>query len=75
MSLKDRLLSHGLSVSAVAQAAGTPTAHLYNLLNRVRRPRPELAMRIEAATNGLIPAWELLGLDPPAHQPSVDVAS
>lgn len=53
-NLKERLLAGGYSVAGVAEAAGTPSAHLYNLLNRVRRPRYALAKRIESATAGLI---------------------
>ena len=63
MGMKDRILAAGLTVAEVARKAGTPTAHLYNILCGVRRPRPELAKRIEAATGGLIRATELLGLD------------
>ena len=65
MNLKDRLLASGMSVSEVAKAAGTPTPHLYNILNQVRRPRPELAMAIEAASKGVIRAAWLLGLERP----------
>lgn len=57
MGLKDRLISNGLSVAEVAKAAGTPTGHLYNILNRVRRPRYELALKIEIACNGVI-RWQ-----------------
>lgn len=66
-NLKDRILAHGMTVSEVAARAGTPTAHMYNLLNRVRRPRPELAKAIEAATHGVI-LWTEFFEDPPAVQ-------
>lgn len=60
MGLKDRITNAGLTVKQVAEAAGTPSAHLYNILNHVRRPRPELAEKIEEATQGLISAEELI---------------
>jgi transcriptional regulator with XRE-family HTH domain len=75
MNLKDRLLASGMTVAEAAGRAGTPPAHLYNILNRIRRPKPPLAKAIEAATNGVIRAAVLLELepepsDPPPHQPS-----
>jgi hypothetical protein len=66
MSMKDRLLASGQSVAEVAARAETPTAHLYNILNRVRRPRPELAMRLEIASHGVLRATELLGIESPS---------
>lgn len=63
MSMKERLLASGQTVAEVAARAETPTAHLYNILNGVRRPRPELAMKLEAASRGVLRATELLGLE------------
>jgi len=54
MNLKDRIIAQGMTVAEVAARAGTPTAHMYNLLNRVRRPRVPLAQAIETATGGVI---------------------
>ena len=68
MSLKDCLLASGQSVDEVAGRAGTPTAHLYNILAGNRRPRPELAMALEAASGGVLRASVLLGLE--GHVPS-----
>ncbi len=68
-NLKDRVLAQGMTVAEVAGRAGTPTAHMYNLLNRVRRPRPELAKSIESATGGLI-RWTEFFEDPAAVQDS-----
>lgn len=62
MDLKSLLLASGQTVAEVATRAGTPTGHLYNILNRVRRPRPELAMKLEAASKGVLRADVLLGL-------------
>lgn len=73
MSMKDRLLASGQTVAEVATRAETPTAHLYNILNGVRRPRPELAMKLEAASRGVLRATELLGLEP--HSPSSPAAA
>ena len=69
MSLKDHLLASGQSVAEVAARAGTPTPHLYNILNLVRRPRPELAMAIEVASHSVIRAAVLLGLEPLPQDP------
>lgn len=74
MSLKERILTHGLSVALVAKRANTPPAHLYNLLNRVRRPRVALAKRIEAATGGVI-RWTEFFEDAPAQEPPPVVAA
>jgi transcriptional regulator with XRE-family HTH domain len=60
MSLKDRIIAAGLTVDEVAKAAKTPSAHLYNILNLKRRPRPELAEKIERACKGVITAEELI---------------
>lgn len=67
MDLKERILANGMTVEEVAQRAGTPTAHLYNLLNRVRRPRYELAAKIESATNGIIKWTEFFETPPSIH--------
>lgn len=67
MDLKDRILASGLSVAEVARRAGTPTAHLYNLLKGIRRPRFSLAKRIEAATDGLIRWTEFFDGPVPLH--------
>ena len=72
--MKDRLLASGQTVAEVATRAGTPVAHLYNILNGVRRPRPELAMKLERASRGVLRATEILGLE--AHDsPSLPIAS
>jgi hypothetical protein len=63
-SLKDILLASGQTVYGVASRAGTPPGHLYNILNRVRRPLPPLAKAIERASNGVIRAVWLLELEP-----------
>lgn len=71
VSLKDTLLASGQTVAKVAAAAGTPPAHLYNILNRVRRPKPKLAKAIESASHGVIRAVWLMDLEPgPDHSPS-----
>lgn len=67
MTLKDRLIANGLSVKGVAERVGTPPAHLYNLLSGVRRPKYELAKKIEAATGGLIQWKEFFERDSPPH--------
>lgn len=69
MGLKDRLFAAGLTVYGLADAVKTPPAHLYNILNGVRRPRLPLAKRIEAATGGAIRAAWLLGLEEPPPFP------
>lgn len=77
MGLKDILLASGQTVAEVARRAGTPPAHLYNILNRVRRPKPALAKAIENASGGVIEAAVLLELKagpdqvpPPAEKAS-----
>jgi transcriptional regulator with XRE-family HTH domain len=68
MTLKDRITANGMTVAEVAERAGTQRPHLYNILNRVRKPRLDLALSIEAATHGLI-SWQEL-INPAATQPS-----
>ncbi len=73
--MKDRILASGQTVAEVANRAGTPVAHLYNILNRVRRPRPELAMKLEKASGGVLRATELLGLEDHGPSPSSPIAA
>jgi hypothetical protein len=55
------------TVRSLAARVGCAEAHLHCILSSVKRPRKDLALRIEAATGGAIRAWELLGLpDGPA---------
>jgi transcriptional regulator with XRE-family HTH domain len=74
MSLKERILSKGMTVAEVAARAGTPPAHLYNILNRVRKPRLDLALSIEAATGGVITWQELINPAASQDSPSLDKA-
>lgn len=67
MDLKQRIIASGLTVEAVARRAETPTSHLYNLLRGIRRPRIELAKRIELATDGLIRWVEFFDGPVPLH--------
>ena len=60
MSIKDRIIASGQTVAEVAGRAGTPTAHLYNILAGVRRPRLELAEALETACSGVVTWAEFL---------------
>jgi hypothetical protein len=65
------------SVRSLAARVPCAEAHLHCILSRLKRPLPDLAKRIEAATHGAIRAWELLGLPdgpPPVLPPHPDAA-
>ena len=70
MGLKERIIANGMSVAEVALRAGTPPAHLYNILSGVRTPRHGLAKRIASATGGLIHWTEFFPDDLSSHQPA-----
>ena len=51
-----------LSVDQLSRQLGVPVSTLYCYENGSRRPRSEVARRIEAFTNGEVTAAELLGI-------------
>ena len=53
-----------IPVKVIAGRAGTQTAHVYNILNGVRRPRLELADRLSHATDGLVSPEEWMRIPP-----------
>lgn len=62
MTLDGYLQSRNLTQDALAQRLGVNQSYVSQLLNRKRRPSPEIAKRIEAATNGEVSAASLLGV-------------
>jgi len=50
----------GISQKKFAQIIGVTPAHLCFIEKGIRRPSPELAARIEKATQGKVSRWELL---------------
>ncbi len=66
MKLRDWRQQNGFSAQELATKLGVGVSTITAYENGARRPRPELAKRIEVATNGEVTAAELLGLDKPA---------
>lgn len=62
-NLQDYLRRPGVKQSALAAAAGVSPAMLNQVKSGLRRPSPELALRIEQATGGEVSAASLLGLE------------
>ena len=58
MNLKDYLKSK--DKSKFAKQIGTTKNYLNLLIYGIRRPSPELAKKIEIATQGKVSRWELL---------------
>lgn len=69
MTLKDRLVSHGISVQTLAKQLGVNRGHLHTVLTgwRGRRPCVPFAKKIEAATGGLIKWMEFYCDEPISH--------
>lgn len=61
-SLEAYMMKHGLTQEQVAQRSGLSKAMLNQINSGKRRPSPETAKRIEAATDGEVSATSLLGL-------------
>lgn len=62
MHIRDWRLDKGLSAAQMADLCGVAGPTIRSYENGSRRPRPEIAARIEAATRGEVTASELLGL-------------
>jgi hypothetical protein len=63
MQLREWLSREGFGATAwLARAVGTRWATIYDISNG-HVPKAELAKKIEIATNGVVSAAELLGLD------------
>lgn len=62
MTLGDYLSSEKLTHDALARRAGVTRSYVSLLLNKRKRPSPEIAKRIEAATDGAVSAASLLGV-------------
>lgn len=62
MELKTYLTSTGTSQAAFAERVGISASFLSEILNGPKEPGPEMAQKIEAATNGAVPmsAWPRL---------------
>ena len=63
MSLTDWRKRNGLTLAELGKEVGASAAALSRCERAERRPSPELAKRIEAATKGEVTAAELLGLN------------
>ena len=63
MKLKDWRRKSPFSARELAEQVGVAYSTWSCYENLSRRPRPEIAKRIEAATNGEVSASELLGLE------------
>lgn len=64
MNLRDWRNTNGISASDLAARCGIAYSTLVGYENGSRRPRPELARRIEKVTGGGVTAAELLGVKP-----------
>lgn len=62
MQIREWRLANNLTQSSLAKNAGLATPYISQIETGSRRPSPEAAKRIEAATNGEVTAAELLGL-------------
>jgi DNA-binding transcriptional regulator YdaS (Cro superfamily) len=60
MTLKEYLEKKKIGISKFAQIAGLKQPYASLLVNQKRRPSPEMALRIEQATNGKVTTRELL---------------
>jgi transcriptional regulator with XRE-family HTH domain len=75
MTLLEAYLSRtGRTERALADAAGVSFPYLNQIKSGRRRPSPEFAKRIEAATNGEVPAGALLGLQTSPSAPALKLA-
>ncbi|KJS36558.1 MAG: hypothetical protein VR74_11965 [Hyphomonas sp. BRH_c22] len=63
MQLSDWRKSRGISQSELGEAAGLAGPYISQIESGARRPSPDAAKRIEAATSGEVTAAELLGLE------------
>ena len=62
MDLRTWRKRNGLTGAQLAELCGVAYSTLAGYENGSRRPRPKIAQRIEAATNGEVSAAELLGI-------------
>ena len=62
MNLRDWRMKAGLTSKILGDRCGVSEAAIRHYETGARRPRLEIAQRIEAATNGEVPAAELLGV-------------
>lgn len=62
MSLRSWRKSSGLNAAQLAKKVGASVEAIYCYERGSRRPRPDIAQRIESVTNGEVTAAELLGL-------------
>ena len=60
MLLKEYRKKQALSVIAMAKKLKISRQHVYDIERRKAYPSRALALRIEKATGGLVPAWALL---------------
>jgi DNA-binding transcriptional regulator YdaS (Cro superfamily) len=60
MRLKDYLKKKKIGVTAFASKAGLKQPHLSLIANGKRRPSPDIALKIEQATGGIVTIRELL---------------
>jgi post-segregation antitoxin (ccd killing protein)/DNA-binding transcriptional regulator YdaS (Cro superfamily) len=78
IEIRDWRNQHDVSAEDLAERCGIAASDLYCYENSIRRPRPEVASRIEAATRGEVTAASLLGLavfEPHKHGVREDAAS
>ncbi len=78
MEIRDWRNKHVVPAEDLAERCGIAGSTLYRYENGIRRPRPEMALRIEAATRGALTAASLLGLaefKPRKHGVREDAAS
>lgn len=64
MKLADWRKSQNLTQARLAKMVGLAAPTISQIENGVRRPGPDVARRIEAASNGMVSAAGLLGLRP-----------
>ncbi|MEM9938785.1 MAG: helix-turn-helix transcriptional regulator [Pseudomonadota bacterium] len=62
MELREWRKAKAISSAELAERCGVSEVSIFAYERGTRRPRPEIARRIEAATNGEVTAVELLGL-------------
>jgi len=71
MSLRDWRKKSGLTSKEFGERCGVSEAAIRHYETGERRPRTEIARRIEQATNGEVTAAELLGVAAPAERRGV----
>jgi len=60
MILKEWLKSQQMSITSFAEIVGIDYTYVSRLKNGERRPSPDVALRIEQATKGMVTRMDLL---------------